>query len=63
MRLTPGQAAMLQLIGELDVAYDLLREELPEEEANSLYNDVKLERHGEWSVIKVGLAKPQQSQP
>jgi hypothetical protein len=60
MRLTPGQAAMLQLIGELDVAYDLLREELPEEEAKSLYDDVKVERHGEWSVIKVGLAKPKQ---
>ena len=61
MRLTPGQAAMLQMIGDLDLAYDLLREELPEEEANSLYADVKLERQGEWSVIKVGLAKPRQS--
>ena len=56
--LTPGQAALLELVGELDVAYDFLREFLPEEDAKGMAEDVKLIRRGDWSVIQFGLPKP-----
>ncbi|MGI9470400.1 MAG: hypothetical protein ACR2NZ_02630 [Rubripirellula sp.] len=57
LRTTPGQAAMLQLVANLDVGYDLLREHLPEEEADDVVDDVSVSRVGEWSVIQIGLAK------
>ena len=57
LRTTPGQAAMLQLVANLDVGYDLLRDHLPEEEADDVIEDVKVTRVGQWSVIQIGLAK------
>jgi hypothetical protein len=57
LRLTPGQALMLEMIGELDIAYDLLRSFLPDEEAVTLAKDVKLERESDWTVVKIGLPK------
>lgn len=57
LRTTPGQTAMLQLVANLDVGYDLLRDHLPEEEAVDIIEDVKVTRVGEWSVIQIGLAK------
>ena len=57
LRTTPGQAAMLQLVANLDVGYDLLRDHLPEEEADDVIEDVKVTRVGDWSVIQIGLAK------
>ena len=57
LRTTPGQAAMLQLVANLDVGYDLLRDHLPEEEADDIVEDVYVSRVGDWSVIQIGLAK------
>lgn len=57
MQLTPGQAMMLNLVADVDVYYDVLRALLPDEEAKQLAEDVKLERVGDWSVIRAGLTK------
>lgn len=55
--LTPGQAAILELVGELDVAHDLLSEFLSEEDAKEIADDVQLVRRLDWSVIQIGLPK------
>ncbi len=55
LKLTPGQAAMLQLLGDMDIVYDLLREAMPDQDAETLAEDVKLTRQGDWSIILVGL--------
>ena len=60
MKLTPGQAALLELIGEFDIVYDVLRETVGEEGAKRLENDVTLDRHGEWSVIRAGSSTAKQ---
>ena len=57
VRTTPGQAAMLELVADWDLAHDLLRDFLPESEAAELAEDVRVTRRGDWSVIQIGLAK------
>ena len=57
LRLSPGQAAMLEMVGELGVTNDLMLEFLSTSESSDLVEEAKLERHGEWSVIKLGKVK------
>lgn len=57
VRLTPGQAMLVNLMSDLDVGYDLLREYMPDEEARALADDIKIDRREEWTVISYGSPK------
>ena len=57
LKLTPGQAVLLEMIGELDVTYDLLREHFNDEDVLEMIEDAKVSRRGDWSVIQMGLPK------
>jgi hypothetical protein len=57
LRTTPGQAALLELMADLDSACDVLRDESPEEDSDEMADDVKLSRRDGWSVIEMGLPK------
>ena len=61
-QLTPGQAALVELMGEMNIAYDLMRGFMPSEESDDLMDDIKLERRDEWTVLMFGLPKPTESQ-
>lgn len=57
LKTTPGEAAMLQMMADWGIAYDLLKGFVPEEDREELADEVKLIRRGEWSVIQIGLPK------
>lgn len=53
-RTTPLEAMMLQMLVPWKVAYELLREFLPDHEAKQIAEAVTLESKDGWSVIRVG---------
>lgn len=55
VRTTRVEAALLKVVvEEWDLAHDLLRNLLPEDEANALLEDVRVTSEEGWSVIEVG---------
>lgn len=57
IKLSPAESMLLNLMSEMDVGYDLLRDHMSDEEAKELADDVKLDRDGQWTVIRFGLPK------
>ena len=57
IKLSPAESLLLNLMSEMEVGYDLLRDHMSEEEAKALADDVKLDRDGDWTVIRFGLPK------
>ena len=55
LKTTPGQAAMLQLVADWDLAYDVLRDKVDPAIANLLVGEVKLVNITGWSVLRVGI--------
>lgn len=56
IRTTPAEAAFIALVADWDVAYDLLRENIEDEElAKQLAEDVDLVSLDGWTVIRIGI--------
>ena len=50
----PIEAAFIQLVADWEIAHDLLREYVPEEEARAIADDISVESGDGWTVIRVG---------
>ncbi len=55
LKTTPGQAAMLQLVADWDLAYDMIQEKVDPKLANLLVDQVKLVNVQGWSVLRLGI--------
>ena len=57
LMLSPAAEAFLELMADWNVAHDVLRELLPEEEAKLVSEDLSLETIDGWSVLRLGIKR------
>ena len=55
LKTRPLEAAFLETLADWNVAHDLLREMLPEDEARLISEDLTLETVDGWSVLRIGI--------
>ena len=55
LKTRPAEAILLKLLVDWNLAHDLLRSYLPEEDAQQVAEDLSVETTGGWSVIRVGV--------
>ena len=57
LKTRPLEAAFLELMADWNIAHDVLRELLPEDEAQLVSEDLTLETVEGWSVLRLGIKK------
>ncbi len=64
LKTTPGQAAMLQLVADWNLAYDVIQDSVDPKIAKLLVDEVKLVNVKGWSVLRIGIeSASKQEQP
>ena len=59
----PLEAAFLEMLVEWNIAHDLLKDILPEEDAKLIAEDLAVETVDGWTVLRIGVIKQNQGDP
>ena len=57
LKTRPLEAMFLETLAEWNVAHDVLREFLPDEEAKTIADDLAVETVNGWSILRIGIAE------